>query len=406
MNWPDPLLLAVVLCVGWIGHACLWVSVLSHLYGRPLPKSLLKLWRLVTGLIIVGFPLPFAMLGQAAQVLSDAPDGPAAFAGLATVTGCLILYLSLCVLLGAGVFPAVTVIRYRRPLPPCVVRYTQHTRDLWSELGDELIGDGHLATVTRLPGNGVFRVDFTDLTLALPQLPPELDGLTLLVASDFHFHGTPSRGFFERVLDELLAAPPPDLVCLLGDFVDSDTHHQWLVPLLGRLRATQAKFAILGNHDTYHQPERVRAELAAAGYTVLGPGWHDVTLRGVPCGVVGHEGPWLAAPAAKPSAAAYPFSLCLSHTPDNFYWGIANGINLMLCGHVHGGGIRLPLVGSIFVPSIYGRRFDQGVFEQHGTVMVVNRGLSGREPLRIRCNPEVLRVKLIRPSDSPPARQL
>jgi predicted MPP superfamily phosphohydrolase len=66
----------------------------------------------------------------------------------------------------------------------------------------------------------------------------------------------------------------------------------------------------------------------------------------------------------------------------------------MLCGHVHGGGIRVPVIGSIFVPSIYGRRFDQGVFAENGTAMVVSRGVSGKEPIRIRCNPQVLRITL------------
>ena len=100
------------------------------------------------------------------------------------------------------------------------------------------------------------------------------------------------------------------------------------------------------------------------------------------------------------SGAPGHFRLCLSHTPDNFYWAVANGIQLMLCGHVHGGAIRVPVVGSIFVPSLYGRRFDQGVFERDGTVMVVNRGLSGREPIRFRCNPQVLRVRLVSRVDS------
>jgi uncharacterized protein len=52
------------------------------------------------------------------------------------------------------------------------------------------------------------------------------------------------------------------------------------------------------------------------------------------------------------------------------------------------------------VPSKYGRRFDQGVFEQDGTTMAVNRGLSGREPIRFRCNPQVLRVRLVGRGDS------
>jgi hypothetical protein len=34
------------------------------------------------------------------------------------------------------------------------------------------------------------------------------------------------------------------------------------------------------------------------------------------------------------------------------------------------------------------------VFEAGGTVMVVNRGLSGKEPLRFRCHPQVIRITL------------
>lgn len=66
----------------------------------------------------------------------------------------------------------------------------------------------------------------------------------------------------------------------------------------------------------------------------------------------------------------------------------------MLCGHVHGGGIRVPVIGSIFVPSVYGRRFDQGAFAAGGTAMVVSRGVSGKEPLRIRCHPQAIRITL------------
>ena len=54
----------------------------------------------------------------------------------------------------------------------------------------------------------------------------------------------------------------------------------------------------------------------------------------------------------------------------------------------------MPLIGSIFIPSKYGRRFDIGVFEENGTVMAVNRGVSGKEPLRFRCHPQALRVTL------------
>jgi len=375
--------------LAWIGHACIWTAILNHIYGRLFPKWFLKFWRYFTGLVILAFPLLWWVRYASLSPL-DPPD--------AGIWGAAVLaYTAVCLVFGAIIFPAITVARLLRKIPACVVSATTRMLDLWPELGAKLLGDGKLAVAARLPGNCVFRVDFTDLTLALPDLPPEWDGLTLLVVNDLHFHGTPSRVFFDRVVDELAAAPPPDLICLVGDFVDTDAHREWIRPLLGRLPSNGPKLAILGNHDRHYDPDRVREELAAAGYDVLGNGWREVTIRDIPCVVVGHEGPWYAPPPDLAAAPTGLFRLCLSHTPDNFYWGIANRIGLMLCGHVHGGGIRVPLIGPIFVPSVYGRRFDSGVFERDGTVMVVNRGLSGREPIRFRCNPEVLRVTLVRP---------
>ena len=69
-------------------------------------------------------------------------------------------------------------------------------------------------------------------------------------------------------------------------------------------------------------------------------------------------------------------------------------MDLVLAGHVHGGQIRLPLVGSIFVPSKYSRRYDSGTFHEGPTVMHVNRGLAGEVPLRYNCRPEVTPVVL------------
>lgn len=394
---PMLLLVAVAVGVAWVGHACVWVAVLNNVYARPLPKGPLKAWRFITGAAI----LAPAALGPLLWDARGEDDRPPLGVALAWVV--FWLYAGMCFAFGALVFPLITLRRATRKPPACVVREATRTLDLWPEYGEKLVGDGKGQKATRVPGNCVFKFDLTELTLAIPNLPPAWDGLTLLLVSDLHFHGTPSRVYFDRVFDELTAGPVPDLVCLGGDFVDSDTHHEWIRPLLGRLGATAARLAVLGNHDKYHDPERVRAELRAAGFAVLGNGWQQITVRGVECVAVGHEGPWFAPGPdltnAPPPGAA--FRLCVSHTPDNFYWGVAQNIGLMLCGHVHGGGIRVPLIGSIFVPSLYGRRFDQGVFADGGSVMVVSRGVSGKEPLRIRCNPQAVRITLVPASAAP-----
>ena len=56
----------------------------------------------------------------------------------------------------------------------------------------------------------------------------------------------------------------------------------------------------------------------------------------------------------------------VSHSPDLLLPGRGVGIDLMLSGHNHGGQIRLPLVGAVFMPSIYSRRFDRGFFRRAG----------------------------------------
>lgn len=359
--------------VAWVGHACVWTAVLNHVYGRPFPKGFLRPARLTTGLVILGFP----------AVLLE-PSGWV-FWG----------YVGLCLLIGGLVFPAITLFRCLRPIPAEVLSESTTTLDVKAELGPGVAGDGRWRRLARLPLNDIYRVDFTDWTLAVPDLPPAWEGLTVLMLSDLHFHGTPSRGFFERVVAEVEARwPTPDLVCLAGDYVDTDAHHAWIGPLLGRLRGTEGKYAILGNHDQHHHPEQVRRELEAAGYAVVGNTWREVTVRGVRTVLVGHEGPWFRPPPDPSKAPDELFRWCLSHTPDNIPWGRGHSIRLMLCGHVHGGQIRLPVVGSIFVPSVYSRRFDAGVFAGGGLVAVVGRGLSGKEPLRFRCRPQVVRLTL------------
>jgi hypothetical protein len=385
----DDLAAAAGLAIIWVGHAYLWTGLLNVVYGLPLPKWFLRPWRLLTGLVIVfGLPAAVAVMNWVDRI---APGSDVSYAPALA----LLLYAPLCYAVGLVVFPAVTLYRLRTPAPGCLRAERTEAFDLWTELGPAAVGDGKMRWAARLPFTDVFTVELTHQALAVPGLPAALDGLTVLVVSDLHFHGTPSRAWFDAVFDRLTALPEPDLVVMAGDVVDTDAHRAWVQPLLGRLTAKWGKFAVLGNHDVKHQPAKLRQELTAAGFTVLGNGWRVVTVRGERCLVVGHEGPWFRPAPTLADAPAGAFRVCVSHTPDNFPWAARTGCRLTVSGHVHGGQIRLPIIGSIFVPSVFGRRFDQGVHERPGGVLAVCRGLSGKEPLRVRCRPQVLRLTLV-----------
>src|SRR5205807_119804 len=85
---------------------------------------------------------------------------------------------------------------------------------------------------------------------------------------DLHLCGTPDLAWFERVL-ERCRRQEVDLVAVTGDLVDTVEHRRFLVPLLSELRGRVGSFAILGNHDQWHEPEKIRVELFREGPTVL-----------------------------------------------------------------------------------------------------------------------------------------
>ena len=95
--------------------------------------------------------------------------------------------------------------------------------------------------------------------------------------------------------------------------------------------------------------------------------------------------PWFP-PAPRVEWAASgprPFSMLLSHSPDQLPWARRHGFQLMLAGHTHGGQIRIPVLGPVICPSRYGVRYASGLFDRPPTLMHVSRGLSGAS---IRCD--------------------
>jgi uncharacterized protein len=371
----------------WVGHSAFFLVGLNVLYSRPLPRPLLKTARFLDAVFVFGFPFAlWAIAGPSLAGLTSTVRSPADVV--------LTLYLAACWAMSLGAIPLATLLRQLRSTPKQQRARRGRVLDVAKLLGARPAGDGKWRHLARLPGNQVFQVEFTDLTLCPPALPSAWDGLTILQLTDLHLMGTPARVFYERVIEHCIAGGPPDILAITGDLVDTDEHHRWLLRLLRPLRWNEAAFAILGNHDYWHRPPRIRRRLERLGITVLGNRWVTTPIRGVPMVAIGHEGPWYRPGPDLAGCPVGPFRLCLSHTPDNISWARRHDVHLMLSGHNHGGQVRLPLFGSLFVPSLYSRKYDCGVFWEPPTLLHVPRGLAGQEPLRINCRPEVTRIVL------------
>lgn len=384
---PHALAAALLLAGVAVGHLALMVRLHNWLYGVVASHLGNHLLRLVPALGTPGV-LVALWYGYGFDLT------PAVFPASATGASALVAgYLVVCLAVAYVVLPAVTLARLGRRPPAALASNHTEVVDVARELGHVPLGNGKHRLTALLPGNEVFQVELSERTLRLPRLPAEWDGLSILHVSDLHFCGTPDREYFQYVMDRCRAWEP-DLVALTGDVVDSKRHHRWVVPVLGRLRWRLAAFAILGNHDSWLDVPLIRRRLRRAGMRVLANAWETLEVRGRPLVAIGHEGPWFGPGPDLAGCPADAFRLCLSHTPDHIGWARQNGIDLMLSGHVHGGQVRFPVLGSVFVPSRYGRRYDCGTFDEPPTLLHVSRGLGGDHPLRYNCRPEVTKLIL------------
>jgi uncharacterized protein len=303
-------------------------------------------------------------------------------------------YAALCAASGLVIWPVSTLARASRRWPEGISRDTVARQlDLSHPEGrDTLIGEGPGAWLLRLPGNESFRLCLREWDVAIPGLPAPLDGLRIVQLTDLHMAPCFRPAFFERVIDACRGWEA-DLVVLTGDVVEDDAAIAWIEPLLAPLEARLGKLAILGNHDEDHQPRAVIDELTRAGFETLEGCWTTLEADGATIAIGGTSAPWGpdVDPAAMPPA---DFRILLSHSPDRFYRAVKWGIDLMLSGHNHGGQIRLPLIGAVFMPSVYSRRFDRGFFRRGPTLMYASNGIAGMHPLRYGCPPEVTRFML------------
>jgi hypothetical protein len=249
-----------------------------------------------------------------------------------------------------------------------------------------------------------FRVSVTRITVQSPKLnglPP----LRLLHLSDFHIERLTRRE--ARVL-ELIDTLRPDVIVYTGDLlnfsnIDDPVARDECARLLTRLHAPQGVFGIPGTPlvdtpsvqaDLYPRAANIRwlrnETIALSDYPVL-------HILGVTCT---HDS-LLDAPKLERLCEAlsdHSFKLLLYHAPDLMPEASGARIDLYLCGHTHGGQIRLPFYGAVFTSSLYGKRYEMGCYREGATTLYVSRGLGlegkGAPRMRLLCPPEMVLVEL------------
>lgn len=246
------------------------------------------------------------------------------------------------------------------------------------------------------------RLQVSHVEIPLPGLPDSLIGFVVLHLSDLH------QATFGAGQRRLLAAIDQchyDLAVLTGDFISARAAYDFAptAALLARLKAPI--YIVYGNHD-YPCLDILAKDFACWPVGILNNSCLPVNDRLQIAGVCDPD--WTRHNPKSPYktdleqalAGADPnkFTLLLSHSPGIFADAIAKHVPLVLCGHTHGGQIKIPLLGAPTTAS--GRFFDtyvQGAYRQGSSVLYINRGLgTSGLPLRFLSPPEVAFIKLVR----------
>jgi len=380
----------VMLLVALFGHAAIWVAVVNRVHAVGWSRPTIA--RITAVLFAVMAAIP---LGIGWWLLRERPEilrGEASAHWLESLPLGIQLYTVLC-----WVGAVATVSRwFRRHVlhrPPRILRF-HRTRSMAIREIPSTEPPHHF--IVHLPGNESLQLDVTERVIDVPRLPAALDGLSLVHISDLHFTGRVGKTYFQEVVAQSNQLEP-DLVAITGDLIDQMECLDWIPDTFGRLTASYGVYFVLGNHDVRVDARALAARLVNNGLVHLGGRWVETEIRGQRVILAGNESPWLG-PAPElvncPSREGGPPRIVLAHTPDQLPWARRCEADLMLAGHTHGGQIRFPFIGPIFIPSWTGVRYASGIFHAPPTILHVTRGVSGQLPVRVNCPPEIAHLKL------------
>lgn len=238
--------------------------------------------------------------------------------------------------------------------------------------------------------------------VASQKLPESFDGFKIVQLSDLHGaeFGEDGIGLVEKV-KEL----EPDIIALTGDFVTDEGDLAAVEKLAGRLTELCPVYFVSGNHEfgsglaikVRNILERAGVKYLSNEYLTISRGEDEILLGGV-------EDPLAYADMLSPDelaqkmndAAPDAFKILLGHRN---YWMTEYPelpVDLIFCGHAHGGLIRIPGVGGLIGTD---RRlfpdFDAGEYNNGRYTLIVSRGLGNSVSIpRIFNRPEIVCVEL------------
>jgi predicted MPP superfamily phosphohydrolase len=243
--------------------------------------------------------------------------------------------------------------------------------------------------------------------IALRRWPVRFDGFTVALLSDFHYDPLFSVHPLRSAIG-MVNSLHPDLIALTGDFVSvplfghsaaAAAAAEPCAQLLRQMQAPHGLWAVLGNHDAFTDPDRVTDALHGAGIKVLSNQSLPIERDGARFWLGGVDdllGQTADLDATLHNVPADEAAILLAHEPDYADYVAGYPVDLQLSGHSHGGQVRLPLAGPLFLPEL-AKKYVWGLYKISNLTLYTNPGLGTVNiPVRMNCPPEITLLTLRR----------
>ncbi len=250
------------------------------------------------------------------------------------------------------------------------------------------------------------RLGMTTIRVASPRMSAGAAPIRLLHLSDIHLERLTRR---EEKLLQLITEARPDIIVITGDYLNLsyNDHPAAIAEVRGLLAKIDAPFGV---YATLGSPPVDLPAVASRHFDGL-PGRllrHDVvevgagsgrrlTLLGMDCthdmAFDGHQFEALAGRLPPNGPVIF-----LYHSPELMPVVKHYNVDLYLCGHTHGGQVRVPGYGAVITSAATGKQYEAGRYDENGTTLYVSRGigLEGLSAPRMRlfCPPEITLVEI------------
>ena len=261
-------------------------------------------------------------------------------------------------------------------------------------------------------------LEVTKYVVENKKVPKEFDGYNIVQISDLH-----SKLFGEnnKKLIQKIKSLNPDIVVVTGDLIDGENNnYNVALDFMKEISKLYRVYYIIGNHEQKSLIKKYKDEykdyfnkLHQIDFVNLDNNKVEIVKGDSNINLYGLTVPYscykylfdnqettsididfLEEKLGKVDREQ--FNILLAHTPFYFDEYEKWGADLTLCGHVHGGIVRLPLVGGLLSPDRkFFPNYDLGEYIKNKSTMIVSKGLGGSKVLiRVNCKPEIVNIKL------------